>query len=93
MDSFCNQTTFPKNDKGKCIDILKSILDIHYGYEIDAILSSVASINLRLKCVSVLSNLGYAVSLNDFDNFSPNIYCPSQKTIGGALDAKKPNKS
>lgn len=22
VDSFCNQTTFPKNDKGKCIDIL-----------------------------------------------------------------------
>lgn len=89
IDSFCNQTTFPKNNKDKCIDILQSVLDIHYGYEIDAILSLVASINLRLKCVSVLSNLGYTVSLNDFDNFIPNIYCPAEKTIGGALDAKK----
>ncbi len=89
IDSFCNQTTFPKNDKGKCIDVLQSILDIHYGYEIDAVLSLVASINLRLKCVSVLSNLGYAVSLNDFDNFIPNVYCPAEKTIGGALDARK----
>lgn len=89
IDSFCNQTTFPQNDKGKCIDVLQSILDIHYGYEIDAVLSLVASINLRLKCVSVLSNLGYAVSLNDFDNFIPNVYCPAEKTIGGALDARK----
>lgn len=89
VDSFCSQTAFPKNDKGKCIDVLQSILDIHYGYEIDAVLSLVASINLRLKCVSVLSNLGYAVSPNDFDNFTPNVYCPAEKTIGGALDARK----
>lgn len=39
--------------------------------------------------MSVLSNLGYAVSLNDFDNFIPNVYCPAEKTIGGALDARK----
>ena len=89
IDSFCNNTVFPKNDKSKCKNIINQILEKHYGYEIDFSLSVVSSVNMRLKCLSVLCNLGYDVDISDFYDFSPNIYYPIEETVGGALDIKK----
>ena len=60
-----------------------------YGYEIDPILAMVASINLRLKCISILSILGYSVDISDFSYFVPNIYFPDSDTIAGALAINK----
>ena len=64
-------------------------LDKLYGYEIDNILAMVASINLRLKCISILSLLGCSIDLNDFSYFIPNIFSPAVSTISGTLAIKK----
>lgn len=60
-----------------------------YGYEIDSILALVASINLRLKCISLLSLLGCSVEIDDFSFFIPNIFSPETGTISGALAINK----
>jgi len=70
------------------IDGLNELLENIYGYEIDSCLAVVASINLRLKCVALLSkNCGHC-DINDFNSFSPKIFFPAGNTVGGALDAK-----
>ena len=56
-----------------------------FGYEIDPILAMVASINLRLKCIGILSLLGCSVDISDFSFFVPNIFSPQASTISGAL--------
>ena len=57
-----------------------------FGYEIDSELSMVASINLRLKHLSILSARGCSVSLDDFLRISPNIFYPEHEMTVGALD-------
>ncbi len=57
-----------------------------FGYEIDRELAMAASINLRLKCLSILTNLGCTVDTEDFLRFTPNIFYPAHNTVAGALD-------
>lgn len=57
-----------------------------FGYEIDPELAMVASINLRLKYLSILASHGHCISMDDFLRFSPNIFYPAQETTAGALD-------
>ncbi len=75
------------NDPTKMITGLNSILENIYGYEIDYSLATVASINIRLKCVSLLVKHCGHCNMNDFNAFSPKIFFPVENTIGGALDA------
>lgn len=89
IDLFFKETSFPTNNKSKCISKMQSILDKVVGYEIDPQLALVASINLKLKCICMLSDLKYSITPNDFIFFSPNIYFPINKTIGGALEYGK----
>lgn len=56
------------------------------GYEIDKTLALVASINLRLKCLAILSEHGHTIDVEDFERFLPNIYYPERDTVPGALD-------
>lgn len=57
-----------------------------FGYEIDPELAMVASINLRLKYLSILTARGCRVDTDDFLRFSPNIFYPAGETAAGALD-------
>lgn len=57
-----------------------------FGYEIDSDLAMIASINMRLKYLSIRSAHGYSISLDDFLRFSPNIFYPENKTATGTLD-------
>lgn len=76
-----------KKEKSK--SRLQNILSRIYGYEIDRMLALVASINLRLKCLSLLCNDGKTVSIEDFESFIPNIFYPINNTVSGALDVLK----
>lgn len=60
-----------------------------FGYEIDPTLAMVASINLRLKCIGILSLLGCSIDISDFSFFVPNIFSPQASTISGALAISK----
>jgi len=79
------------------VDLMKKSmvksLDKLYGYEIDPILAMVASINLRLKCIGILSLLGCSVDISDFSYFVPNIFSPGTSTISGALAINKEQQS
>lgn len=79
------------------VDLMKKSmvesLDRLYGYEIDPILAMVASINLRLKCIGILSLLGCSVDISDFSYFVPNIFSPETNTISGALAINKEQQS
>ena len=57
-----------------------------FGYEIDPELAMIASINLRLKYLSILANHGCQAAVDDFLRFSPNIFYPAQETTAGVLD-------
>ena len=64
-----------------------------FGYEIDPILAMVASINLRLKCIGILSLLGCSIGISDFLYFTPNVFSPDTSTISGALAINKEPQS
>jgi hypothetical protein len=63
------------------------------GYEIDTTLALVASFNLRLKCLALLVDSEYSVSIDDFEYFVPSIYYPGEITLSGALDITSSNVS
>lgn len=69
------------------VEKLNRILENIYGYDIDPHLAVVASINLRLKCVALLSKYCGHCDICDFNSFLPQIFFPIDDTIGGALDA------
>lgn len=72
---------------GEIISYLNEILENIYGYEIDQYLAVVASINLRLKCLSLITKHCDYHDIRGFNLFTPKIFYPKEDTIGGALDA------
>lgn len=67
-------------------DYLQAQFKRLYGYEIDDVLAVIASINLRIKALSILKKNGYTVSSEDFFRYNPHIYCSVAANIEGALD-------
>jgi type I restriction-modification system DNA methylase subunit len=59
-----------------------------YGYELDPTLAVIASVNLRVKVLSIIKEHGYAVTAEEFFSNVPDIYCSVKDNIEGALDAK-----
>ncbi len=82
-----------KNDDAITKKSIAESLHKLYGYEIDSTLAMVASINLRLKCISILSLLGCSIDISDFSFFVPNIFSPQARTISGALAINKEQQS
>lgn len=74
------------DDKKNSILYLQKELSKLNGYEIDKTLALVASINLRLKCLAILSEHGHTIDVKDFESFLPNIYYPEGNAVPGALD-------
>ncbi|MBU9739470.1 HsdM family class I SAM-dependent methyltransferase [Diplocloster agilis] len=74
------------DDKKSNMLYLQNELSKLNGYEIDKTLALVASINLRLKCLAILSEHGHTIDVEDFESFLPNIYYPERDTVPGALD-------
>lgn len=74
------------DDKKNSMLYLQNELSKLNGYEIDKTLALVASINLRLKCLAILSEHGHTIDVEDFERFLPNIYYPERDTVPGALD-------
>lgn len=85
--------TFSTNFENKeCIkNKLQSVLSKLNGYEIDRTLAVVASINLRLKCLALLTDAGCKVNIDDFESFSPNVFYPMETVVAGALEIIKSN--
>ena len=67
-------------------DYLQTQLKRLYGYEIDDVLAVIASINLRIKALSILRENGYTVSSKDFFEYNPHIYYSVFVNMEGALD-------
>ncbi len=89
LDILAEDTLALVKDKDACIVLMQKNLDKLYGYEIDPLLSIVASINLKLKCISILIANGISIDVEDFNHFVPNIYFSHNQTIAGSLDIGK----
>ncbi len=87
LDVLTEEYLTEANHPKEMLEGLNSILENIYGYEIDPYLAVVASINLRLKCVALLTKHCGHCDMYDFNSFSPKIFFPVEDTIGGALDA------
>lgn len=81
-EKYLTSTTHPAD----VATVLNSFLDNIFGYEIDYCLALVSSINLRLKCLSVVSKQCGTCEIDDFNHFCPNIFYPQNCTIGGSLE-------
>lgn len=81
--------TFESKEHGR--NKLQAVLSKLNGYEVDRELAIVASINLRLKCLSLLVDAGCEVDIDDFVSFIPNIFYPVETTVAGALEIMKLN--
>ena len=87
LDVLAEEHLTKANSSKEMVEGLNRILGNIYGYEIDPYLAVVASINLRLKCVALLTKHCGHCDIYDFNSFSPQIFFPVEDTIGGALDA------
>ena len=67
-------------------DIIQEKLERLYGYDLDSMLALIASINLRLKAMTILKSHNNNVTFEDFLSFSPRIYYSVEANIEGALD-------
>lgn len=59
-----------------------------YGYELDPTLAVIASVNLRIKALSIFKEHGHTVTAEEIFSIVPNIYCSLKDNIEGALDTK-----
>lgn len=66
-------------------DKAKYAIDNLYGYEIDRFLAYVASFNLKMKALALISKED-GVSIDTFNNFHPRIFYPQKDSIPGFLD-------
>lgn len=73
------------------VDFVRMQLDRLYGYDLDSILTLVASVNLRLKAMQILKEHGYGIKPNDFFSLVPNIYLSAKTNKEGALSVNLNN--
>lgn len=67
-------------------DFLHAQMERLYGYELDPTLAIIASVNLRIKVLSILKEHDCSVEAADFFRWEPHIYCSAQDNMEGALD-------
>lgn len=57
-----------------------------YGYDIDAEITKIAVVNIRIKALSIIKRHCHQVSFEIWDKVMPNIFCPVEKdTVAGSL--------
>jgi hypothetical protein len=85
LDYLCNSLRLPST-------ALPNYVFMHlqrlYGYELDPTLAVIASVNLRIKAISIIKEHGGAVTASDFFSYTPNIYCSVSDNLEGALDTE-----
>jgi hypothetical protein len=89
LDNLCEQHVKPNDTKQSIKSLVQTCINRLFGYEIDPTLALVASINLRLKAMSILKNNGITVTITDFMCIEPNIYKSLTDSKWGALDNDK----
>ena len=86
LDYLCDYSRLPS--KTALPDYVNMQLRRLYGYELDPTLAVIASVNLRIKALSIIKEHGYTVTAEEFFSVVPNIFCSVKDNIEGALDAK-----
>lgn len=84
MDYLCDSSRLPLE-----VDFLEHVraqLQRLYGYELDPILAVIASVNLRIKALSILQEYGYVITIDYFFSDFPNIYYSTKENLEGVLD-------
>lgn len=84
LDYLCDSSRVPTETA--LPDYVNSQLKRLYGYELDPILALIASVNLRIKALSIIKEHGCAVTIEDFFSNVPAIYRSAKDNIEGALD-------
>lgn len=72
--------------KDNAIDCISDIFSVLYGYELDPHLAIVASVNLKLKALSLLSNTR-TIQITDWNLFCPNIFTSVRPDSFGFLES------
>jgi hypothetical protein len=72
--------------KEACINNINLILKRIIGYEIDPVLAIIASINLKLKSLSILKIKNYNINIYDFYIFETHIYTSVNSNFIGSLE-------
>lgn len=67
-------------------DRINHALENLCGYEIDQFLAHIAAFNLKLKAVSLMSEVK-SITAETFNSFHPNIFYPLSESVSGFLDA------
>lgn len=85
LDYLCDDERLPS--EVDLPDYIHMQLERLYGYELDPVLAIIASVNLRIKALTILKEHGCDISVDDFFAYIPNIYFSAKNNIEGALDA------
>jgi len=86
LDYLCDYSRLPS--EVSLLDYVNMQLRRLFGYELDPTLAVIASVNLRIKALSIIKEHGYTVTAEDFFSVEPNIYYSVKDNIEGALDVK-----
>ena len=84
LDYICDSSRLPASTD--ITDYVHAQLMRIYGYELDPTLALIASVNIRIKALSIIKEYGFYASAEDFFSIIPNIYCSVKDNIEGALD-------
>jgi hypothetical protein len=84
LDYLCDSSRLPP--AANVPDYVRTQLQRLYGYELDPTLAVIASVNLRIKTLSILKEHGCGITAEDFISDIPNIYCSAEENIEGSLD-------
>lgn len=72
-------------DKQSIEDRVTYALDNLYGYEIDPFLAFIASFNLKVKALALISK-ERNVTIETFESFHPKVFYPQKDSLSGFLD-------
>ena len=86
LDYLCDSSRLPTETT--LPDYVHTQLKRLYGYELDPTLALIASVNLRVKALSIIKEHGCAVTAEEFFSNAPSIYYSVKDNIEGALDSE-----
>ncbi|MBZ9633319.1 class I SAM-dependent DNA methyltransferase [Clostridium sp. FP1] len=86
LDVICDSKISSKTKQKDILKITQEALNRLLGYDLDAEIAIISSINLRLKVLSILLSHGISIDIEIWNTLNTNIYFSANENILGFLD-------
>jgi hypothetical protein len=88
FDVVCDSKISSKTEQSNILNIVKEALQRMSGYDLDVEIAIIASINLRLKALSILLSHRTSIEIKTWSMLTTNIYFSVNENIVGFLDSE-----